>query len=145
MASSKKGGKTEDVYLNAFKQFDKNGDGYISLREMREVLTAANSKLTDAQIYEFFMYNDSDKDQKVSFEEFVAGVKKIIEFVENAREFFKQMDTSGDGYLDKKELRELLNRCGQKLPEEDLNKILQEADKNRDNKISFDEFIEACT
>lgn len=55
------------------------------------------------------------------------------------------MDTSGDGYLDKKELRELLNRCGQKLPEEDLNKILQEADKNRDNKISFDEFIEACT
>ncbi|PVD29932.1 hypothetical protein C0Q70_09191 [Pomacea canaliculata] len=91
------------------------------------------------------MYNDSDKDQKVSFEEFVAGVKKIIEFVENAREFFKQMDTSGDGYLDKKELRELLNRCGQKLPEEDLNKILQEADKNRDNKISFDEFIEACT
>lgn len=51
MASSKKGGKTEDVYLNAFKQFDKNGDGYISLREMREVLTAANSKLTDAQIY----------------------------------------------------------------------------------------------
>lgn len=51
MACSKKGGKTEDVYLNAFKQFDKNGDGYISLREMREVLTAANSKLTDAQIY----------------------------------------------------------------------------------------------
>lgn len=58
---------------------------------------------------------------------------------------FKELDKSGDGYLDKNELKVLLEKSGRKFSDQDLQAILKEADKNGDNKISFKEFVDACT
>lgn len=65
--------------------------------------------------------------------------------MQKVEELFKELDKSGDGFLDKNELKVLLDRSGRKFSDEDLQAILKEADKNGDNKISFKEFVDACT
>ena len=54
-----------------FRQYDKNGDGYITADELRAV---SKESVTDKEISDLIKKCDIDKDGKISFEEFVIGM-----------------------------------------------------------------------
>ena len=58
---------------------------------------------------------------------------------------FSQYDADNSGYLDKNELRKVLEASGHKFTEAEINDILKSADTSGDGKISFEEFFNACT
>ncbi|ETO28419.1 hypothetical protein RFI_08718 [Reticulomyxa filosa] len=63
----------------------------------------------------------------------------------HVREFkmaFELFDEKKTGKLTAKELRRILNGLGQSATEVEIDELIKEADKNRDNAIDLDEFIE---
>jgi len=55
----------------AFKVFDKNGDGKISATELRDVMVSLGEKLTDDEIDQMIREADINNDGHVDYEEFV--------------------------------------------------------------------------
>ncbi|XP_041864455.1 plastin-3 [Melanotaenia boesemani] len=60
---------------------------------------------------------------------------------EEMREIFGKIDLDGNGFISDYELGELLKEAGHALPGYMVREILQKLDRNKDNQISFDEFL----
>ena len=60
----------EETLRDAFRLFDKDGNGYISAAELRNVMTNLGEKLTDDEIDEMVKEADTDGDGEINFEEF---------------------------------------------------------------------------
>jgi calmodulin len=62
---------SEAELLEAFKVFDKDGNGFISAEELRHVMTNLGEKLTDEEVNEMIREADQDGDGQVDYSEFV--------------------------------------------------------------------------
>ncbi|XP_063425689.1 myosin, essential light chain, adductor muscle-like [Mytilus trossulus] len=65
-------------FMEAFKSFDREGMGFISLGEMRHMLTVMGDKLKDEEIDEILQETDvqEDLDGNIKFEDFI---KKVLD------------------------------------------------------------------
>jgi calmodulin len=71
MARKMKDTDSEEEILEAFKVFDKDGNGFISAAELRHVMTNLGEKLTDEEVDEMIREADIDGDGQINYEEFV--------------------------------------------------------------------------
>merc|ERR1712137_222973 len=62
---------TEEELVEAFKVFDKDGNGYISAAELRHVMTNLGEKLTDEEVDDMIREADVDGDGQINYDEFV--------------------------------------------------------------------------
>ncbi|XP_014321885.1 calmodulin-like [Myotis lucifugus] len=62
---------SEEEIREAFRVFDKDGNGYISAAELRHVMTDLGEMLTDEEVDEMIREADIDDDGQVNYEEFV--------------------------------------------------------------------------
>ena len=53
--------------LNAFRVFDKNGNGYIEAKELKDILRKLGDNTTDEQIQEMIQVADIDKDGRINY------------------------------------------------------------------------------
>lgn len=134
-----------EMYKKLFKEADANGDGFLTVQELKTILQKGGSKLSDKEVADTFLFFDGPKgDKRVTLQEFTTGLDNILEFMNQLEEMFNELDKSKDGFLDKNELKGLLAETGKKYTDAEVNEILQEADTNKDNKINFKEFVGAC-
>merc|ERR1712217_869504 len=61
----------EEDLIEAFKVFDRDGNGFISAAELRHVMTNLGEKLTDEEVDEMIREADVDGDGQINYEEFV--------------------------------------------------------------------------
>eukprot|EP00461_Guttulinopsis_vulgaris_P001510 UN01510 len=61
----------DDEIREAFRVFDKNGDGFISAAELRHVMTNLGEKLTQDEVDEMIREADLDNDGQIDWNEFV--------------------------------------------------------------------------
>lgn len=71
MAKKMKESNTEDDLLEAFKVFDRDGNGKISAHELRYVMMSAGEELTEADIADIIQSADTDGDGYIDYQEFV--------------------------------------------------------------------------
>ncbi|CAO3680075.1 unnamed protein product [Rhizopus stolonifer] len=62
---------SQEEIQEAFKVFDKDGNGYISAAELRHVMTSLGEKLTEEEVDEMIREADVDGDGQINYEEFV--------------------------------------------------------------------------
>lgn len=62
---------TEDEVIDAFKVFDKEGNGFISATELRHIVTNLGEKLTEDEADEMICEADIDGDGKINYVDFV--------------------------------------------------------------------------
>ena len=58
----------EQEIRQAFRVFDKDGNGFISAAELRHVMTNLGEKLTDEEVDEMMKQADIDGDGQVNYE-----------------------------------------------------------------------------
>ncbi|CAO2626875.1 unnamed protein product, partial [Lemmus lemmus] len=68
MARKMKDTDSEEEIREAFRVFDKDGNGYISAAELRHVMTNLGEKLTDEEVDEMIREADIDGDGQVNYE-----------------------------------------------------------------------------
>jgi len=86
---------------------------------------------------------DDNGDGEIDFDEFLILMKSRIgsqDADEELKEAFRVFDTDDSGEIDKKELKRLMKKLGQKLSEAELDAMMAEVDTNGDGVISFEEF-----
>lgn len=78
MARKMKDTDSEEEIREAFRVFDKDGNGFISAAELRHVMTNLGEKLTDEEVDEMIREADIDGDGQVNYEGelFVCGFSK---------------------------------------------------------------------
>jgi len=68
MAKKMNDGDSEEEIKEAFRVFDKDGNGFISAAELRHVMTNLGEKLTDEEVDEMIREADIDGDGQVNYE-----------------------------------------------------------------------------
>merc|ERR1719172_365206 len=71
MSKKMKDADSEEELMEAFKVFDKDGNGFISAAELRHVMTNLGEKLTEDEVDEMIKEADFDGDGQVNYDEFV--------------------------------------------------------------------------
>lgn len=66
----------EERLIQAFKEYDENGDGYITVEEFHRALTRAGQKVTLGDVEKLVSKVDKDGDGVISFMEFALFAKK---------------------------------------------------------------------
>ncbi|XP_074308590.1 calcium-dependent protein kinase 28-like [Silene latifolia] len=126
-----------------FDAIDVDKSGTISLEEMRQAHAQDLSwKLRDTRVMEILEAIDSNTDGFVDFTEFVAATLHVHQLHEHdnekwqirSRAAFEKFDVDQDGYITPEELRMHTGLKGSVDP------LLEEADIDKDGKISLAEF-----
>jgi hypothetical protein len=81
-----------------------------------------------------------DQTGEIKYCEFLAATIEATGAINEERlaEAFDRLDSDDSGYISADNLRELL---GSDIPQEEINAIIKEADRNKDNRISYAEFL----
>lgn len=125
-----------------FETLDHNGDGNITLKELREGLSEIKNKDDLIAIMESV---DTDASGTINYTEFIAATieQNIYLKEENLRTAFKMFDKDGSGKISIDELKMVLGAGieGQTDDEKDWNEIIRQVDIDGDGEIDFEEFI----
>lgn len=81
MARKMKDTDSEEEIREAFRVFDKDGNGFISAAELRHVMTNLGEKLTDEEVDEMIREADIDGDGQVNYEGMLIIMKGIDLYV----------------------------------------------------------------
>ncbi|XP_061108593.1 calcium-binding protein 2-like [Conger conger] len=130
----------------AFTEFDKDKDGYISCKDLGECMRAMGYMPTEMELIEL---SQQICGGKVDFEDFVdlMGPKMLAETadmigVKELREAFREFDSNGDGQISLAELREAMRKLmGEQLNPREIDEILRDVDLNGDGLVDFEEFV----
>lgn len=126
-----------------FDAIDVDKSGTISLEEMRQALSKDLPwRLKDSRVTEILQAIDSNTDGLVDFSEFVAATLHVHQLEEHNSEVWKErsqaafekFDVDGDGYITSDELKMHTGLKGS------IDPLLEEADIDKDGKISLLEF-----
>ncbi|XP_077219957.1 calcium-dependent protein kinase 28-like [Tasmannia lanceolata] len=126
-----------------FDAIDVDRSGSISLEEMRQALAKDLPwKMKEPRVLEILHAMDSNTDGLVDFEEFVAATLHVHQLQEHDSErwqlrsqaAFEKFDVDRDGYITPEELRMHTGLKGS------IDPLLEEADIDKDGKISLPEF-----
>ena len=128
-----------------FNQMDKSGDGKITKAELLKGLSERyKSKTLEKDVEEIYKNLDMDNNGYIGYEEFVrAAVSKEYFVKDNVLRFaFRYFDKDDSGEITFDEIEELFTQSipDKKKVHETLKTIIQEVDRNNDDKITFEEF-----
>lgn len=77
----------------------------------------------------------------VDFPEFLTMMSKQMSSRDTAdeiREAFRVFDKDGNGFISVAELRHIMGNLGEKMPEEEVEEMIQEADIDGDGQVNYD-------
>lgn len=142
-------GTSMDELLNAefkeaFDEFDKDGSGTISTKELLGVMRSMGQNPTEDELLALVMEVDLNGDGTIDFPEFLEMMKqKSSEADQEAdlKEAFKIFDRDKDGFIDMKELKKVANMLGATLSKEEVDEFMKEADIDGNGKLDYDEFV----
>ncbi|KAF7710208.1 hypothetical protein HF521_009080 [Silurus meridionalis] len=130
----------------AFKEFDRDKDGFISCKDLGECMRTMGYMPTEMELIEL---SQKICGGRVDFEDFVdlMGPKMLAETadmigVKELRDAFREFDSNGDGQISLAELRDAMKKLmGQQLNQREIDEILRDVDLNGDGLVDFEEFV----
>ncbi|XP_056443289.1 calcium-binding protein 5-like [Gadus chalcogrammus] len=130
----------------AFREFDKDKDGFISCKDLGECMRTMGYMPTEMELIEL---SQQICGGRVDFEDFVElmGPKMLAETadmigVKELRDAFREFDSDGDGQISLAELREAMKKLmGEQLNHHEIDEILRDVDLNGDGQVDFEEFV----
>lgn len=129
----------------AFSLFDKDGDGFITTTDLGTVMRSLGQNPTQAEIQD--MINDASSGRtgnKIDFPEFLTLMARKLKDEDSEEEIleaFRVFDRDGNGFISTAELRHVMTSIGEKLTEDEVNRMIKEADADGDGQINYNEFV----
>merc|ERR1712212_1297136 len=130
-----------DCLKEAFKLFDCDRDGEITVEELGKVMRTHGFDPTEEDLRDMIRNVDTNANGAIDFNEFIdMMVKRGASIEDDVAHAFKVFDRDGDGLITAEELRLTMNNLGEPLTEAEVKAMISEADTDGDGKINFEEF-----
>lgn len=135
-----------EVYKEAFLMYDKNGDSKITIDEFGDVIKSLGLNPTSDQLVTLMKEIDLDNSGTVDFNEFAIwmSIKMSPEKYDKSADLentFKIFDENGDHFITAAELKNVMNKLGQNLSDDEINLMIKEADTDGDKQVNYKEFV----
>lgn len=135
-----------DGLAKVFKAFDKNGDGKLSMQEVKEGYLEHYGKImSDEEVETMFNAVDTDRSGFIDYSEFVVAAMNESQLTTNEKlqAAFKMFDKDGSGIISPDEIKDVLSFGGtNQLSKQSIEAIVKQVDENGDGEISFEEFVD---
>lgn len=127
---------------DAFKYFDKDGTGRISIADLTHVIREQKLEVTKEQLEQIMKDIHIEESRTIGFSEFMIAAMDSKLYLTRDMLFsaFCHFDVDNSGYIDAKDLKEAMARAAKLMSQAEINEMIVEADISKDGKISFDEF-----
>jgi len=130
---------------DAFTQLDSNGDGLLTMAELKNGLEKAGYHKTNSDLEMICDGVDTDGSGVIDYTEFLAAAldKRSYLSEQACWTAFKVFDLDGDGKISLDELRALLEdeATSEAVGADRVAELLHEIDRNGDGEIDFKEFM----
>ena len=125
-----------------FKALDKENNGSISLLELKNGLIELKKKFNVDDLIKIFDSIDCNKNGKIDYSEFIAATidKKIYLDERKLLEAFNIFDKDKKGKISKEDFEKIL-KDDDLFYDDNIKKIIDEVDKNKDGFIDYNEFL----
>ncbi|KXX73933.1 Calmodulin [Madurella mycetomatis] len=130
-------------FKEVFNAFDTDGTGDITASELGQVMRKLGLNPSNEELDDLVNEADLNKDGVISFDEFLALMSKDVKEVDAEEELlnaFKVFDKDGSGTISSDELRNVLKSLGEILTDDEVEQMVQLADRNGDGQIDYKEF-----
>ena len=137
-----------DDMINEFKEvfniFDKDKDGYITAKELGDLIRNLGQNPTEAEIQNMINEVDINNNGAIDFKEFLDIMLKKLKDSESEEELieaFKIFDKDGNGLIGSEELLNVMLTLGEDSNKEEIEDLINEIDLDRDGLINYEEFL----
>ena len=137
------------AFSDSFFLFDADGSGAIDIHEIGNVMRSVGYVVTEKSVQEMMVKYDTNGDGEIDFEEFVIMMSHMPKRLPPAEEIrqiqaaFAIFDVDGDGEITLQELARLMSGAyGEPIPESELQRLIDVADKDGSGTVSMEEFVD---
>eukprot|EP00937_MAST-01D_sp_MAST-1D-sp2_P004005 g4005.t1 len=130
-------------FKSAFEGFAKGKEEEIHVSELGNVLASLGEVPEESELAAMVKEVDSDGSGSIDFLEFLTMMARKMKDKDSDQEIkacFKLFNKDGRGYVTREQLRMILTNLGEPLSVEEVDDIINEADMDSDNQITYDEF-----
>ena len=130
----------EEFWREMFVLFDKEDNNYLNLEELKKYLQAVGVLITNKELYKMLEEFDPDKKRQFTFDKIWDNFKdcKIISN-EDIIDAFKAFDKNGK--ISQEELKYVMTNLGDKIKEEDADKLLSNFQVDSEGNLDYKEFL----
>ena len=136
-------------FRDAFKTFDTDEDGYLSLKELKDLLIELGVPVTNEELTEMTNEIDIEGNGTIDFKEFILLMARKMRDYDNEDEYieaFRIIDKNNDDLISKEELKEAMTIIGQFVwgespTDADIEYMIKEADTDGDGFLHYSDFI----
>lgn len=133
-----------NIYREAFKSFDKNGDGTISTKELGVVMRTLGQNPTEAELADLIAEIDQDGNGEIDFDEFLILMSKKMkdsDMQEKSMDAFKIFDKKNRGFIHVNELRFILMNLGEKMSSAEADHLMKDVELNEQGELDYVTFL----
>lgn len=128
----------------AFELFDTEGSGHIDSKELKVAMRALGFEPKKEEIRKMLSDVDKEGTGLVSYEAFLhlmASKMADRDSKEEVLKAFRLFDDDETGKISFNNLRRVANELGENMTDEELQEMIDEADRDGDGEVSQEEFL----
>ncbi|KAL8105220.1 hypothetical protein AgCh_029133 [Apium graveolens] len=118
----------------------------IDAKEMTVAMRALGFEMNDEQIHQMIADVDKDGSGAIDFDEFVYMMTAKIGERDSKDELMKafqviDQDKNMQGKISAADIQRISNDLGERFTDRDIQEMVEEADRDRDGEVNFEEFM----
>ncbi|XP_038603959.1 centrin-2 [Tachyglossus aculeatus] len=128
----------------AFDLFDSDGTGTIDVKELKVAMRALGFEPKKEEIKKMITDIDKEGTGKISFNDFLAVMTQKMAEKDTKEEIlkaFRLFDDDETGKISFKNLKRVAKELGENLTDEELQEMIDEADRDGDGEVNEQEFL----
>ncbi|KAM3831402.1 uncharacterized protein M6D78_011693 isoform 2-T2 [Vipera latastei] len=128
----------------AFDLFDTEGCGSIDIKELKVAMRALGFEPKKEEIKKMIADIGKDGSSTLNFEDFLKMMTTKMNEKDSKEEIlkaFRLFDDDGTGKISFKNLKRVSKELGENLTDEELQEMIDEADRDGDGEINEEEFL----
>lgn len=128
----------------AFDLFDSDGSGTIDVKELKVAMRALGFEPRKEEMKKMISEVDKEGTGKISFNDFLAVMTQKMAEKDTKEEIlkaFRLFDDDETGKISFKNLKRVANELGESLTDEELQEMIDEADRDGDGEVNEEEFL----
>lgn len=129
---------------DAFNLFDADSTGSIAARDLKVALRALGFEPRKEEIKKLILEVDKEKTGKIAFQEFLNLMTEKISDQDANKEImkaFQLFDDDSTGKISFMNLKRVALELGENLTDEELQEMIDEADRDGDGEVNQEEFL----